>query len=198
MSVSISKQGIVSASNIIENKLIDKSLYMTPNINPNLISGVYSVTTDKFGTVGTVINTIGWVSAATIQSLAGKTLCLSYDVCTLGDRYSTEQGQTAYNYTRYGIHGGITIDGGANYPFANYLNYTGKGRVSQTWTVPSASSYGDLWFSFQNFDKPASTNNNVWFIRDLKLEIGNIGTPFILNNYNRTGNCIVANELIEI
>lgn len=198
MNSNFTSQGIVNTTNIIENKLIDKSLYINPNINTNLISGIYSVTTNKNGTMGSVINTIASIPAATIQSLAGKTLCMSYDVCAIGARYSAEQGQTSYEYTRYGIHGGISINGTTNYPFANYLNYDGKGRVYQTWTVPSATSYGDLWFSFQNFDKPASTNNNIWFIRDLKLEIGNIGTPFVLNNYNSTGECIVANNFIEI
>ena len=111
--------------------------------------------------------------AATVQSLAGKTVRLVYDVCASGARSSAEQGQTSYSYTRYGIHGSCTMNSDVSYPFASELNYSGNSKHAiQTWTIPTGkSSYGALYFTIQNFDKPASTNNDTWFITNVRLEL---------------------------
>ena len=194
----ISKQGIIITNNIIENIQYDKSGSIHKIIRPNILPGQVSIYTNKNGSISGSYSAIGAVSADIIQSLAGQTLCFSYEVNTNGDRYSTEQGQTAWNQTRYGIHGAITIGGSTNYPFAGELNYSGIGkRCYQIWTVPTgASSYGQLGFAVQNFDKPSSTNNEIWFIRNVKLEVGSSPTPYIIDDAN--GDAISFNEFIEI
>ena len=198
MNVNVTKQGIVYSNNFIEQEQYGKQASFGNILNPNLVSGAVDIVTNKSGTVSSV-KTLSTVPATTVQSLAGKTLCMSYECACNGARYSTEQGQTAYNYTRYGIHGSISISGSANYPFAGYLNYSGPAtRLVQTWTVPTgASSYGGLSLSIQNFDKPASTNNETWFIRNFKLEVFGGATPYVLYEYGGSGDVVDANEFIE-
>lgn len=175
---SITNEGNVNFSRISEGYKNKVSFYK--NTNPNLLPGQLEVVTTKAGST-VIVNTLGTIPAATIQSLAGKKLTMSYEVCAIGTRYSTEQGQTAWNQTRYGLHGSISISGSANYPFADNLNYSGdKTRVSMTWTVPTgASSYGALGLSLQNFDKPASTNGATWFLKNVKIEVGASATPYV-------------------
>lgn len=198
LSVNITKQGIVYSNNFIEQEQYGKQASFGDVLNPNIISGIVDIVTNKNGTVSSV-KTLSTIPASTIQSLAGKTLCVSYECSCNGTRYSTEQGQTAWNQTRYGIHGACSIGGTTNYPFAGYLTYSGPAtRLVQTWTVPTgASSYGGLSFSVQNFDKPASTNNETWFIRNFKLEVFGGATPYVLYEYGGSGDAIDAKEFIE-
>lgn len=196
----ISKQGVVTANNFIENyQYTDTKATIGKEVRPNILTGMLEIYTNKSGTINS-IKTVSGLPAATVQSLVGQTLCLSYEVCTIGDRYSTEQGQTAYNYTRYGVHGSCTMGSSTSYPFAGELNYSGVAkRCYQTWTIPTGkSSYGGLGLSVQNFDKPASTNGSLWFLRNIKLEIGNYPTAFVLPEYTQTGDSIITEEFIEI
>lgn len=192
------RTGLIKSNNFVEQFQYGKQSSFGNVLNQNLQSGTVEIYTNNGGTIRST-KALANIPAETIQSLVGKTLCMSYECSCNGDRYSTEQGQTAYNYTRYGIHGSISISGSANYPFAGYLNYSGPAtRLVQTWTVPTgASSYGALGFSVQNFDKPASTNGEIWFIRNLKVEVFGGATPYILYEYGHTGDVIDSEEFIE-
>ena len=196
---SIYKTGIVLSNNFVEENQFNKATSIYKQLNSNLVPGRIEVYTNKNGAISSV-NTLSFIPGATIKSLAGQTLCCSYEVACLGARYSAEQGQTAWQYTRYGIHGGITIDGSTNYPFADNLNYSGgPKKVVMTWTIPTGkTNYGDLTVSVQLFDKPASTNNEVWYIKDYKIEVAGYNTPYINKDYSGTGDVLSSKEIIEI
>lgn len=197
--ISLNKTGNVTASNYIEDMTNGAAGAFFKQVNNNLLTGIVDIVTNKNGTISSTI-TKGSISGATIKALAGQTLCMSYETSVIGDRYSTEQGQTAWNQTRYGIHGGITIDSTTQYPFAGQLNYSGgKIKHSQLWTIPTGNtSYGDLTFSVQNFDKPASTNNATWYIKNLKVELANKQTPYTSSEYNAEGNAVTYEEIMEV
>ena len=199
MSINITKQGIVNANIFVEEGQYGKAGFISKTINNNLLSGIAEYYTNKNGTISSK-NTLGSISGEIVQSLAGKTLCFSYEVCTLGDRYSTEQGQTAWNQVRYGSHGSCTISGSVNYPFANNLQYSGNAtKIYSTWTIPTGgTSYGALTFAIQNYDKPASTNSNIWFMKNFKLEVSNYPTPYVMNDINVSGDSLSFNNFIEL
>lgn len=166
----ITKTGITRTNEVYDDKKFNHTAQIIKSNSAVLISGNLDIVTTK--STSTKIGGMSSLPGSTLLTLKGKTLRFSYEVNALGARYSTEQGQTAWNYTRYGIHGAVSVDGSTNYPFADNLNYSGADkRVEMTWTVPNASSFGELGFSIQNFDKPASTNNNTWYIRNPKLEV---------------------------
>lgn len=164
-------QHVLTVPAVIDNMFVNNITKAAEQSRQVLGYGTLHIVTTKDGhnVKGSALS----LSSAKVQALAGRTLIFSYDVCASGARYSTEQGQTAWSYTRYGIHGSISISGSANYPFADYLNYSGNAtHVEMRWTVPTgASSYGDLGFSVQNFDKPASTNISTWYIKNVRLEL---------------------------
>ena len=197
--INLQKSCSINADNIIENNLYNNQGSIGKGLQPNLLTGVLEIYTNKNGTIS-YTNTFSGLSASTVESLAGKTLCFSYEVCTNGSRYSTEQGQTSWDKVRYGIHGACSISGSTNYPFAGELTYSGTAkRCYQLWTIPTgASSYGRLDFSVQNFDKPSSTNNEVWYLRNVKLEVSTYPTAFTLNDYGSNGETLIFDEFIEI
>lgn len=90
---SIGQNGLTHAARLGDDLFSKHTAQIGKEINPNMLSGYYSVVTDKNG--NTTSGSISTVPAATMQSLAGSTLILSYDVCAPGDRYSTENGLTA-------------------------------------------------------------------------------------------------------
>ena len=170
------KTGTIITGNIYDDLYYDKIGRVGKTTNSTLFLSDLNIITTKDSSIKT--GTINSIPAATITSLAGKTLVFSYDVCTEGARYSDEQGQTAWNQTRYGIHGSMQYvnssgTSGTNYPFASALEYKGPAtHIVQTWQIPTNyNTYGNLSFSVQNYNKPASTNNNTWFIRNVKLEV---------------------------
>ncbi len=187
------KDGTIIANTLYDNAYLNDKANIGKRISPNILSGMIDVVATKDGKSKNV-NTLGSISAATMTSMAGKVLCLSYDVCCPGDRSSTEQGQTGYQYVRFGVHGGYNVlksDGtvkSTTYPFANQLEYSGgKKRISQYATLPTLSNgetLSALTFNNQTFDKPATTNNSTWYLRNIKLEIcenGSKPTPYIEN-----------------
>ena len=188
MSVQVQKTGIVNGHFFGEDLQTNKAGSFMKKINNNLIYGLVDALTNKNGQIHPTVNTLGVIGAATLQANAGQTLCLSYEVCTSGARYSTEQGQTAWNQVRYGVHGSCFIDNVVQYPFTNYLEYSGDAkRVYMTWTIPSGTTYTDLSISVQTFDKPASTNNAVWYLRNLKIELSSYPTPYITSDFSVAG-----------
>lgn len=203
-SLDIRNTGAVDTANIVEDELFNGNLSLGQQVNENISVNNIRIKTDKTGRLVSK-KTFTPIDASYIEAHAGETLIMSYEVSALGDRYSTEQGQTAYSYTRYGIHGsmsGVNASGTSQtvYPFASYLEYSGGvTRVSMSWTIPSGwQTYGPLNFAIQDFDKPASTNNNVWFIRNVKLELSNRATPYISSMQGAGGDYIETQEIIEI
>lgn len=202
--LSINKNGTMLSSNIIENNMTDNNFKIGKQIYPNLLDNKidcvvsYSTSSKKTGYTA--------IPAEFIQSHAGETLIMSYDVSAEGDRYSDEIGETGYSYVRFGIHGSMsgTNASGASqtvYPFASYLQYSGgPKRVSMSWEIPTGwQQYGNLNLGVQPFDKPASTNKNVWFIKNLKIELSNYATPFVKYGYDvGNGDYILSQEIIEI
>lgn len=185
MNININKSGVLGVNEISEDSLLYQNSRFGRTIRPNILSGILDVETTKDGTQRK-ISYLGSISSTELISYVGRVLCLSYEVSTYGERYSAEMGYTAWNKTRYGLHGSLTCkksDGSSElfYPFASYLNYNGpQSRLYVSWTVPTGyKEYGDLSISVQDFDKPSSTNNAVWFIRNVKLEIGNYPTPYV-------------------
>ncbi len=197
--MNITKQGLINAKVFVEEGQYNKvgSVYKT--INNNLLPGIAEYYTNKNGSISSK-NTLGAIPLNVIQSLVGKTLCFSYEVCTIGDRYSTEQGQTAWNQTRYGTHGRIYINGSVIYPFTTYLNYSGaSAKVYMTYTIPTGKdSYSELTIHPNVYDKPASTNNSIWFMKNFKVEVSNYPTPYITNDVNVSGDSLSFNNFIEI
>ena len=195
----ISKSGIVVTNNLIETnfyKDIKGSYYK--KIGNNLLSGNLEVYTDKNGTISRT-DTHGSIDAATLKSLAGKTLILSYETCAPGDRYSAESGQSSvWTKNRYGIHGSCTIDGNIQYPFTSYLGYNNVAITAiMSWVVPTGEEYTGLGFALQDFDKPASTNDAIWFMKNLKLEVATV-TPFTYKDGITDGDGLAFKEFIEI
>ena len=187
------KTGIVCAYDLNDNKYYDNIGHIGKKSYQDILnSNYYAISTkNSHYTFGSVPS----IPAATITALAGKTLKLSYDVCTLGPRLSTENGDTAWNKIRYGIHGSMSYTNasgtsGTSYPFAGYLEYSGdKKHVEQTWTIPTGyQTYGALEWGVQPYDRPASTNNNTWFISNIKLEVISDPSP---------GGWISGTQLIE-
>lgn len=201
--MSFNKNGVINTDNLIECDLNKFSI--NKDIKENIYKGYVNIYTNKNGTISSKTNNIV-ISADTIKSLIGQTLYCSYEVSALGDRSSVEQGQTAYNYVRYGIHAsviGYDASGNATqyYPFTDNLTYSGDKKIAYGyWTVPNKDHFNNMTFAIQNYDKPASTNNNIWFLKNLKLEVNNHLTPFIFGDYNisNTQNAITSNEFIEI
>ena len=171
------KTGVIKSAQVADNLLFDNKAHIGKHSYENILPNNVNIVTTKNGHI-TNQNTLASIPAAKIQSLAGKTLRFTYDVKADGTRSSAENNQTAWNYIRYGIHATFQYTNasgttGTSYPFAGDLAYSGAAkRSTQTWTVPTGyQSYGALGFSIQTFDKPASTNNETWFIQNVRLEV---------------------------
>lgn len=148
----------------------------------NLYKGGYSVWSDKNGhhPSGSLIFDTSIIS---LNDLRGKTLYFSYDYSVEGEKLNTSG---SYSVLRYGIHNTLQyVDENGNnkttYPFAGYLEVSGTGRAIQSYTVPaSAQSITSLTAAIQPYNLPASNNNNIWYIKNVKLEIGGV-TPYTNN-----------------
>ena len=139
----------------------------------------------------TMTGSLNAIPAATITALKGKTLRLIYDVYAPGDRYSTEHGLTNWTDVRWGIHGDIDIVDSQGvssyiYPLTNYLEYSGDAaRLVDEWTIPADyQSFGDLIFQVQTFDKPASTNTSMWYLKNVRVEVAETTTYERVNASN--------------
>ena len=171
------KTGVIKSAQVADNLLFDNKAHIGKHSYENILPNNVNIVTTKNGHIANQ-NTLTAIPAEKMQSLAGKTLRFTYDVKADGTRSSAENNQTAWNYIRYGIHATFQYTNasgttGTSYPFAGDLAYSGAAkRSTQTWTVPTGyQSYGALGFSIQTFDKPASTNNETWFIQNVRLEV---------------------------
>lgn len=202
--LNINKNGLISSFNIIENNLIDKNFQIGKCINPNILDN----NIDCEVTYNTSVKKTNYTSipASFIEEHAGENITFSYDVNTEGERYSDEIGETSISYVRFGIHGymtGINASGTSQtvYPFASYLQYSGgPKRVVMSWTIPTGwQQYGNLSLSVQLFDKPASTNKNLWFIKNVKMELSYYDTPYVKYGYDTNEkDYILSQEIKEI
>ena len=157
--------------------------------NENLISGCYSCTStkDSFSSTGSIVS---HVTADMLNNNRGKTLCLSYRVKNDGE-YSYDSGIIDWARNRFGIHGSTHyVDSSGTthvlYPLADLL-YVGKkdGRYFTTWTIPTSSEYTfttNLGFAnqtwYHGFAHPASSNDETWYLDQIKLEWGTKPTPW--------------------
>ena len=189
----LQKTGVLNAFELNDDKYYDQQAKIGKKAWGDILHSNYHVITTKDQQQAT--GTVPTIPAAIIKSLAGKTLKFSYDVCTAGQRLSEETGETAWNKIRYGIHGSMGYTNAAgttetSYPFAGQLTYAGNAtHVEQSWTIPTGyQAYGDLGWGVQPYDKPSSTNNNTWFISNVKLEVSS-ETP--------SGGWVSGTQLIE-
>ena len=190
----IKKTGILSTARLNEKYNFDSKFHK--QTRPNILPGLLHIKTTKNGHE-VLINTLQSVPSTIMQSLAGKALTLSMDICAPGARYSTENNQTAWSQIRYGVHGSMTSQNSSgttvtDYPFTGNFQYSGEAqRWYQSWTVPSNyNTYGNFTIAVQNFDKPASTNDALWFFKNIKLEVGSYPTPYV--EYNKLNDTIIG------
>lgn len=175
-----------------EVKEISKGLFCHYPLNDlygeNLIKGCYKCElTNSKRTVSGSAEFI--LSNDEIMKLQGKTLVFSYYYSAEGERLPLPN-TTTYMADRFGCHGSFkyinTKDTTTQlYPFASSLTIAGTGRTIMKWTVPNdiKSIVNNLGFSIQtNYAKPADGNENTWYIKDLKLEVGNDATAWCPNS----------------
>lgn len=167
MSVSFNKTGVVKTSG--------------REINPNILAGNYSCVTTS-----TSHTTKGLVTMQGINDLfvanQGKKLWFSFDYSADGERQAGE-GSLG---NRYGCHLSFRYnktDGTLSsqmYPCASYLTMSGTGRAIMSYTLPTdIASVQHFSVAVQPYAKPASGNSATWYLRNLKLEIGDYATPWI-------------------
>lgn len=161
-----------------EVKEISKGLVLDYNFEEmtreNLLTGDLNITTTKDGS--TTTGSLDYNLPSDLNTLIGKTLIFSYDLKCTGTR-KNETG--AWQNDRYGVHGYMTYTTSAGgsvlttYPFTNYLDPKNiNQRVVMKYTIPT-TVYSIVQFNLarQNFNMPASTNNDTWYIKNVKLEI---------------------------
>lgn len=151
----------------------------------NLVKGNYSViaTATSKTSIGSATITLptGYTSW---NQLIGKTVTLSYDYSIEGDKLNNTGN---YSKDRFGIHGTVTgADSSGSvithYPFASYLEASGRGKAVQTFTFPTnMTEVTNFTLALQAYNQPATNNSNTWYIKNVKLELGDKATAFILH-----------------
>lgn len=153
---------------------------------PNLLKGGYQVTTTSSSETA-----IGTLELDTIRmpltSLPGKTFTFTYDYSVEGNKlYSTGD----WRKDRYGIHlsynytkNGTTSN---TYPGTNYLEVSGTGRAVQTFSIPADIIVNSFSFGIQPYNKPASGNNAIWYLKNVKLEEGLVDNGYTPYSDNYT------------
>lgn len=166
----------------------------------NLLAGNFNSIATKNGPVNT--GTL-WVNTAsipggTLNNLIGKTLVFSYEVSCKGTRHNIDTSNLNY---RYGIHACLSANGSGFelYPFANFLTYSGGPRkVVMKYTIPTTVTYiSNLTFALQATNYPASDNNEIWYIKNCKLEIADEATPWCPNEADELYSQLGMDDNIE-
>ena len=151
-------------------------------VNRNLIKinkTVISTKSTYSDTGGSLINNSSFdFTTDEILANKGRTLCLSYDISAIGNRHMGDNSTDLRN--RFGIHGRMTYtknDGTIKneYPFANYLTYSGTTRASMEFTIPTDMQSVSVFslseqFNPTQFARPADDNDETWYIKNIKLE----------------------------
>lgn len=163
----------------------------------NLIKGVAECTATSAGS-----ETLGGPltyddSLFPLNSLIGKTFIFSYDYSVEGPKANATGN---YSKDRFGSHLTLTYkdasgNAGTAYPGASYLEASGTGRAVQTYTCSSSwTEITGLTIALQPYNKPAPGNNNTWYIKNFKIEVGDIDTGYSINP-NTLG--LASNEISD-
>lgn len=150
----------------------------------NLIKGIAECTATSTGS-----ETLGGpltydTSLFPLNSLIGKTFIFSYDYSVEGPKANATGD---YSKDRFGSHLTLTYkdasgNAGTAYPGTSYLEASGTGRAVQVYTCSSTwSEITNLTIALQPYNKPASGNNNTWYIKNFKIEVGDIDTGYSIN-----------------
>lgn len=150
----------------------------------NLIKGIAECTATSAGS-----ETLGGpltydTSLLPLNSLIGKTFIFSYDYSVEGPKANATGD---YSKDRFGSHLTLTYkdasgNAGTAYPGASYLEASGTGRAVQTYTCSSSwTEITGLTIALQPYNKPASGNNNTWYIKNFKIEVGDTDTGYSIN-----------------
>lgn len=149
----------------------------------NLLKGGYEVFTTKDGhsVSGSLSLDTDLIS---LQDLIGKTITFSFDYSCEGQKLNATG-----NYTkdRYGFHLAMSYtnasgNAGTSYPCTNYLEPVGTNRAIQTYSIPSTwKAINSFFVAIQPYNQPSADNNNIWYLKNVKLEIGDIATAYSPN-----------------
>ncbi len=132
-----------------------------------------------------------------LNSLIGKTFLFSYDYSVEGAKANATGD---WSKDRYGAHLSLTYkdasgNTGTAYPGAGYLEVSGTGRAVQSYTCSSSwTEITSLTVAVQPYNQPASGNTNTWYIKNFKIELGNVDTGYSINP-NTMG--VIANQAID-
>ena len=174
-----------------EVKEISKALCLHYTLNnngcgqENLVKGNYSVIATATSKTSTGSATITLPTGYTSwNQLIGKTVTLSYEYAIEGARLNNTG---TYSKDRFGIHGTVTGTNSAgsavtHYPFASYLEVSGRGKAVQTFTFPtSMTTVTGFTLALQAYNQPAANSPDTWYIKNVKLELGDKATAFVLH-----------------
>lgn len=163
----------------------------------NLIKGIAECTATSAGSETLGGPLIYDTSLFPLNSLIGKTFIFSYDYSVEGPKANATGD---YSKDRFGSHLTLTYkdasgNAGTAYPGASYLEASGTGRAVQTYTCSSSwTEITGLTIALQPYNKPASGNNNTWYIKNFKIEVGDIDTGYSINP-NTLG--LASNEISD-
>lgn len=151
----------------------------------NLIKGIAERTATSAGVVASGDSLTYDSSLLPLNSLIGRTFTFTYDYSVEGTKKNNATGDISKD--RFGAH--LTLNykdstGAAKtaYPGAGYLEVSGTGRAVQTYTCSSTwTEITSLTIAVQGFNQPASGNNNTWYIKNFKIEVGNADTGYSIN-----------------
>lgn len=149
----------------------------------NLLKGGYKVVSTKDGHTPKGSLTFD-TSIMPLNNLIGKKITFSFDYKCTGTKLNATGD---YTKDRYGFHLSMQYvnASGSNanaYPCASYLEPIGEGRAIQTYQVPAdAKSISGLSVAIQPYNLPAADSDHKWYLRNIKLEIGDKATPYSPN-----------------
>lgn len=150
----------------------------------NLFKGTKEYYANASGKTTSGINLLYDTSILPLNDLIGKTITFTFDYSIEGDKLNTSG---SWQVMRFGAH--LTFQyvnsdgvGSIAYPCTQYLEHSGTGRAVQIYTIPST------WQSIKSFDisagaynQPAENNTNTWYMKNFKVELGNIDTGYSIN-----------------